>query len=217
MESGRTLKNSAKRVLRGVAKRLGRGDTRYAELAKRDIFIHPDSDIGRYTTVGEGTNINGPALIRSRANAPVSIGKYCAIAHNLRIRPRDHYTGFANLQDKFQNRHRFPNLDAIKGAVTIGNNVWIGDNVLILSGVTIGDGAVVGAGSIVTKPIPAYAIAVGSPAKVIKWRFSESVIQQLKDVHWWEWSEEKIARNRRFFETDLRKVGAIDLKSLIVN
>ena len=189
----------------------------YADLAKQDIFVHSDSQLGNYTTVGKGTNINGPAYIESREKAPVTIGKYCAIAHNLRIRPRNHYTGFANLQDKFQNRYQFTNLDAVKGRVRIGNNVWLGDNVIILSGVTIGDGAVIGAGSVVTKPVPAYAIAVGNPARVIKKRFDEGIIQQLAEIHWWNWPEEKIKRNRRFFEADFQRLGQIDLATLIVD
>lgn len=55
-----------------------------------------------------------------------------------------------------------------KGPVIIGNNVWIGDKATILSGVTIGDGTIVAANSVVTKDVPAYSIAAGNPAKVIK-------------------------------------------------
>ena len=55
-----------------------------------------------------------------------------------------------------------------KGEVNIGNNVWIGANACILSGVTIGDGAIIGANSVVTHDVPAYSVAVGVPAKVIK-------------------------------------------------
>lgn len=63
------------------------------------------------------------------------------------------------------------------GTVTIANDVWIGSNTIILKGVTISEGAVIGAGSVVTKDIPEYAIAVGNPCKVIKYRFDE---EQLK-------------------------------------
>lgn len=56
----------------------------------------------------------------------------------------------------------------VKGPVTIGSNVWIGDKATILSGVTIGDGAVIAANSVVTKDIPAYTVAAGNPAHVIK-------------------------------------------------
>lgn len=55
-----------------------------------------------------------------------------------------------------------------KGAVHIGNNVWIGQNACIMPGVTIADGAIIAANSVVTHDIPAYSVAAGAPAKVIK-------------------------------------------------
>lgn len=62
--------------------------------------------------------------------------------------------------------------------VRIEKGAWIGCNVTILKGVTIGTGAVVGAGSLVTNSIPPYAVAVGTPAKVIKYRFTEGEIEE---------------------------------------
>jgi acetyltransferase-like isoleucine patch superfamily enzyme len=79
-----------------------------------------------------------------------------------------------------------------RGDVKIGNDVWIGTEAIIMSGVTIGDGAVIGARAIVTENIPAYAIAVGMPAKVIKYRFQESIIDDLKEISWWEWPKNKL-------------------------
>lgn len=55
-----------------------------------------------------------------------------------------------------------------KGPITIGDNVWLGNNVCIMPGVSIGDGAIIGANAVVTHDIPAYSIAVGIPAQVIK-------------------------------------------------
>jgi virginiamycin A acetyltransferase len=186
-------------------------------LSADDVYVHPESVIIRFTSIGHGTNINGPAFIASGKNAPVSIGKYCAIAWNLRIRPRNHFTGYANLQDKFQNRYKFPRLELIKGPVKIGNNVWIGDNVTILSGVAIGDGSIIGAGAVVTKDIPGYSVAVGNPARVIKRRFSENIIAQLTDIHWWDWPEDKILRNRRFFETDFSACPDARLEAILID
>ena len=64
-------------------------------------------------------------------------------------------------------------------AVAIGNDVWINSNVTIISGVTIGDGAVVLAGAVVTRNVPPYSIVAGVPAKVIKYRFSQTDIEWL--------------------------------------
>jgi acetyltransferase-like isoleucine patch superfamily enzyme len=71
-----------------------------------------------------------------------------------------------------------------KGNAIIGNNVWIGDRVLILSGAHIGDGSVIGAGSVVTNNCPPFSIVAGSPAKIIKKRFSDSIITQLMNIKW---------------------------------
>ena len=92
---------------------------------------------------------------------------------------------YLNLQYKFQDRFQFPSLNKSKGIINIGNNVWIADNVTLLSGVSIGDGAVIGAGAVVTKDIPAYSVAAGVPAKVIKTRFPQHIIDQLSEIDWW--------------------------------
>ena len=190
---------------------------KFAEYAGRDINIHPDSYLGKNTSIGNGTNINGPSYIASGGDTPVKIGKYCAIAHGLRVRPVNHFTGCINLQAKFQNRYNFSHFSAKKGPVLIGNNVWIGDNVIILSGVTIGDGAVLGAGSIVTIDIPPYGIAVGNPARVVKKRFPDQVIEQLAMIHWWDWPEDKIKRNHRFFETDFSQDAPPRISDVVVS
>jgi len=82
-----------------------------------------------------------------------------------------------------------------KGDIVIGNDVWIGYEAVILAGVTIGDGAIIGTRAVVTKDVPPYTIVGGVPAKPIKRRFPEETISALLELQWWNWSEERIARN----------------------
>jgi len=81
--------------------------------------------------------------------------------------------------------------------VYIGNDVWIGNGVLILSNVTIGDGAVIGANCVVSKNVPPYAVAVGNPMRIIKYRFEDKIIEKLIKIKWWNWSREKIKINSK--------------------
>ena len=82
---------------------------------------------------------------------------------------------------------------------TIGNDVFIGANVTVLDGVNISDGAVIGAGAVVTKDIPPYAIALGIPAKVVKYRFDEAIIKSLLEKQWWNGTEEDLRKVERNF------------------
>ena len=87
--------------------------------------------------------------------------------------------------------------------ITIGNDVFIGANVTVLDGVTIGDGAVIGAGTVVSKDIPPYAIAVGNPIQIKRYRFSEKQIDALKRIQWWNWNDEKLKDvESMFFDID---------------
>ncbi len=87
----------------------------------------------------------------------------------------------------------------------IGNNVWIGQNVTILPEVTIGDGAIIAAGSVVTKSVPDFAIVAGVPAKLLKYRFSDSQQKRIKDQAWWEKSISEIYEMKSDFFKDLKE------------
>ena len=79
--------------------------------------------------------------------------------------------------------------------IILGNDVWIGNGATILGGVKIGSGAIIGANSVVAKNIPPYAIAVGNPARVIKYRFDAETIKKFMAVKWWNWDIKKIYDN----------------------
>ena len=90
-----------------------------------------------------------------------------------------------------------------KGAIVIEDDVWIGESAIIMSGVHIGRGAVIGAGAVVTKDIPPYAVAVGVPAKVIKYRFDPEIIEKLMSIDFNRISRDEIVNNLSLFEKEL--------------
>jgi len=81
--------------------------------------------------------------------------------------------------------------------LTIGNDVWMGTNVFINCSKVknIGDGAVIGAGAVIIKDVPPYAVMLGVPAKVKRYRYDPEMIEVLLRVKWWEWNEDEINTN----------------------
>ena len=77
--------------------------------------------------------------------------------------------------------------------IIIGNDVRIGDHVIISDGVRIGNGAVVTAGAVVIEDVPPYAIVMGNPARVVKYRYSPELIKALQRIKWWNWSDDTVA------------------------
>ena len=82
-----------------------------------------------------------------------------------------------------------------KGGITLGSDVWVGYEAVILSGVTVGDGAVIAARAVVTGDVPPYTIVGGVPARPIRKRFPDQVIDALRAARWWDWPAEKIRRH----------------------
>lgn len=127
------------------------------------------------------------------------IGRYCSIAERVLIGvdPVGHPLNWLSTHPfQFTGKYLLAEAALVYESewsdVEIGNDVWIGQEAVIMKGVKIGNGAVIGARSIVTRDIPDYAIAVGMPAKVIKFRFPDQTIQALKKYPWWELSVEKL-------------------------
>lgn len=181
----------------------------------KDVFINWNSKIRSGTVIGDYTRIGGPIVIKEKGK--VIIGKYCAIGWDVKIISANHLTTHANMQFKLQEEFGFSSLVENRGPIKIGNNVWIGDNVTILPGVKIGDGAVIGACSVVTKDVQPFSIVAGVPARVIRKRFDDAIIKKLLELKWWNWSKEKIKKNRLFFETDLTTISVIEFESIIRN
>ncbi|MCB1439558.1 MAG: CatB-related O-acetyltransferase [Nitratireductor sp.] len=84
--------------------------------------------------------------------------------------------------------------DQSRGDTVVGNDVWIGRETVVMPGVTIGDGAIIAANSVIVSDIPAYAIAGGNPARVIRMRFDEDMVSRLLALQWWNWQASDITR-----------------------
>ena len=102
-----------------------------------------------------------------------------------------------------------------KGDTVVGNDVWIGQNSTILPGVHIGDGAIIGLNSVVTRDVPPYTIVAGNPAKAVRKRFDDELIDLLLKLKWWDKSVEKINALIPLLScSDLAKVKQ-EIKSLL--
>lgn len=167
-----------------------------------------DSEVGAWTELGRQTMLVestfGDYSYTSGFNDIIytDIGKFCSIASYVRINPGNHpmqrvtqhhltyrraMYGFGEQDDAEIFDWRRAN------RCTIGHDVWIGHGVTVMPGVSIGTGAVIGAGAVVTKDIAPYMIAVGVPAKPLRLRFSETVVERLLASAWWDWTHEQIA------------------------
>lgn len=158
-----------------------------------NVKIYPvykifNSAIGDYTYISQGATIKNTI-----------IGKFCSIGPNLLcgwgIHPVDKLTTSPMFYSTLkQNGVSLSESNKVieELSISIGNDVFIGMNVVILDGVSIGDGAVIGAGAVVSKNIPPYAIAVGNPINVIKYRFEDDQIEALLKIKWWNFSSDDL-------------------------
>ena len=145
----------------------------------------------------------------------VEIGSFCSIANGVIIGGGMHpidwvsmspvfYEGRDSVKAKFSEHKRENVLKTI-----IGHDVWIGQNCLIKQGVTIGNGSVIGMGSIVTKDVEPYTIVAGNPAKVIRKRFNNKIIESLEKSEWWNFNNNQLEYYAKYF-----KVPSIFLEKL---
>lgn len=174
--------------------------------------------------IGKGTIINGEKKFVASPYSKIIIGKYCAIAKGCKIITLNHDYNFPCVQGSFYKKYfnkshpgeinKPPTKERTKGDVYIGNDVWIAEDVFISSGVTIGDGCCIGAKSVITKDLPPYSICVGVPCKPVKQRYNQDVVIFLQKLKWWNWSDDKIKKNKKFFYTNLNNININNLNIL---
>ena len=141
----------------------------------------------------------------------VNIGRYCSFAKNVHYYGANHPIKHATTSPYFYNKSfGFEVKDVERSSLTVGNDVWIGANVIITSRCKhIGNGVVVGGGSVVTKDIPNYAIVVGSPAKIIGYRFSDEVIKRLEKSEWWSLSPNQLIKFYEYIDNPIEFANEI--------
>jgi len=137
-------------------------------------FVFDPNGVYSYNTIVVGDDVFiGPGANFSASESAIVIGNKVMFGPNVTIMGGDHNTSQIG-KYMYDVKEKLAKNDQ---SVSIDDDVWIGCNVLILKGVTIGRGSIVGAGSVVTRSCPPYSIMLGSPAKVVKQRFSDLDLQ----------------------------------------
>ena len=144
---------------------------------KRSVIIRPGTKISNDTIIGNFSYLGFRCVVTKAL-----IGRYVSIGDNVTIGPGEHNLTGISTSNYFNSNdyHELTSKECI-----IGNDVWIGVDSIVLRGVKVGDGVVIGANSVVTKDVPDFAIVVGSPAKIIKYRFPEHLRKLIKESAWW--------------------------------
>lgn len=178
------------------------------------------------TIIHKTSIINGKYNLVSSKDSKIIIKKYCAIANGFKIITLNHDYNYPVLQGTFYKnffnqshpgeKNNFPSKERTKGDVVIGNDVCIGEDVFITSGVKIGDGCYIGAKSVVTKDLKPYTICAGIPCREIKLRYNPLVIDFLLDLKWWDWDDDKIKKNKHFFNLNLNNYSLDYIKNIII-
>lgn len=206
-------------------------EVRYAELTANNlscrlhdgVSVDRSSRLGKFnvlfeqvslidSTIGDHTYFQQDSTAMS-----CDIGKYCSIAMHAFIGLPQHEIDTVSSHPVFYLRdtplvRKFckSNHTVLGRRTVVGHDVWIGHGALVMSGVKVGTGAIVGAGSVVTRDVPDYAIVGGVPARVIRYRFDESLRRQLLDSSWWEMSDKWLEEHVDLFLRPTELLAALE-------
>jgi acetyltransferase-like isoleucine patch superfamily enzyme len=140
--------------------------------------------------------------------ARIIVGAFCSLSPEVRIiGGGEHVTGRASsfpMNARLFDPLKRNSADAVDtGPTVIGNDVWIGLGATVLSGVTVGDGAVIGARAVVSESVPPYAVVVGNPARIVRYRFESDTRNRLLAVRWWDLDDGELRRLEPWFNGDV--------------
>ena len=171
---------------------------------EKEIYVkptvqNPNIVVGDFTYIADSDFNSHVTHFYPWSRDKLIIGKFCQIASGTEFVMDD-----ANHQMNAVSTFPFYTLEGwdmqapaptdmpFKGDTVIGNDVWIGQNATILPGVHIGDGAIIGANSVVGSDVEPYTVAVGNPARMLRKRFDDELIDLLLKFRWWDKSIEEI-------------------------
>lgn len=174
----------------------------------RSKHVSLDAVDGREVTIMGGSHVDGETRIGSYSylgyNCFVTsarIGRYCSIANNVSIGMGEHKLDSISTNSIFYDNA----LDMLtQKECLLGNDVWIGVDSIIRRGVKIGHGAVIGANSFVTHDVPDFAVVIGSPARILKYRFDADAIAAVLESRWWDYDKEEALSRINKLEAVLR-------------
>jgi len=151
--------------------------------------------LGTLSTIGKDYLIYFP-------KGQIVVGNYSGIARKVTFLcggPIDHASVDHPTVSNFRFKSYYPDSNfpsgKDKGSIQIGSDCWIGTESMIFGGVAVGHGSIVGARAVVTKNVPPFSIVAGNPAKIIRYRFEQNIIDQLLEIKWWNWPKEKVEQN----------------------
>ncbi len=165
---------------------------------EKPVRLFGSATVGKDCHMGRFSYMND----KSTLYEGTKVGRFCSIGKKCEIGVVRHpLDRLSTSPVSYHLAFHFPDQDGLFPQVefdrfqttTIGSDVWIGSMAVVVRGITIGHGSVIGAGSIVTKDVPPYAIVGGSPAKIIRYRFSEDIIERLLASEWWNLPADQLA------------------------
>ncbi len=179
--------------------------------------------VGHYSTINRCRISGFSNLGVSSYIADTKVGRYCSIGSRVSIGGFEHPTNFLasgawqwgqgllewGLESQEIEGYS-SDYKPVNPSTQIGSDCWIGNNAVVLSGVTISDGVIIGAGSVVTRDVPPYAIVIGNPGKILRFRFNDSTISKLLSNPWFNLSPAELA-GVNFLDVDIAITQISDL------
>ncbi len=194
------------------------------EIYVKPTVTNPNIIVGDFTYIADSDFESHVTHLYNHIDDKLIIGKFCQIAAGVEfvMNGANHQMNavttfpFYTLEGWKMNAPTAKDLP-LKGDTVIGNDVWIGQNAVILPGAHIGDGAIIGANCVVGGNVEPYTVVIGNPARMVRKRFDDELIEMLLNFKWWDKSIEEINDLIPLLTcSDLRKVKE-EIKNILNN